>query len=56
MMSDKQEYLYQKIEKKVIANTSWYKSCPDYIASNLRKELPLRDYQSNAIRNFISFY
>ena len=55
-MSDKQEYLYQKIEKKVIANTSWYKSCPDYIASNLRKELPLRDYQSNAIRNFISFY
>lgn len=56
MMSDKQEYLYQKIEKKVIANTSWYKSCPDYIASNLRKELPLRDYQRNAIRNFISFY
>ncbi len=56
MMSDKQEYLYQKIEKKVIANTSWYKSCPDYIASNLRKELPSRDYQSNAIRNFISFY
>lgn len=56
MMSDKQEYLYQKIEKKVIANTSWYKSCPDYIASNVRKELPLRDYQSNAIRNFISFY
>lgn len=56
MMSDKQEYLYKKIEKKVIANTSWYKSCPDYIASNLRKELPLRDYQSNAIRNFISFY
>ena len=55
-MSDKQEYLYQKIEKKIIANTSWYKSCPDYIASNLRKELPLRDYQSNAIRNFISFY
>ena len=55
-MSDKQEYLYQKIEKKVIANTSWYKSCPDYIASNLRKELPLRDYQRNAIRNFISFY
>ncbi len=55
-MSDKQEYLYQKIEKKIIANTSWYKSCPDYIASNLRKEVPLRDYQRNAIRNFISFY
>ena len=55
-MSEKQEYLYQKIEKKIIEDTSWYKSCPDYIASNLRKELPLRDYQRNAIRNFISFY
>lgn len=55
-MPEKQEYLYQKIEKKIIANTSWYKSCPDYIVSNLRKEFSLRDYQRNAIRNFISFY
>lgn len=45
-----------KIEKKIIADTSWYKSIPDYIASNIRREFPLRDYQRNAIRNFISFY
>lgn len=55
-MSEKQEYLYQKIEKKIIADTSWYKSIPDYIANNIRREFPLRDYQRNAIRNFISFY
>lgn len=55
-MSEKQEYLYQKIEKKIIADTSWYKSIPDYIASNLRREFQLRGYQRNAIRNFISFY
>lgn len=55
-MSENQEYLYQKIEKKIIADTSWYKSIPDYIASNIRREFPLRDYQRNAIRNFISFY
>ena len=55
-MSENQEYLYQKIEKKRIADTSWYKSIPDYIASNIRREFPLRDYQRNAIRNFISFY
>lgn len=48
-MSEKQEYLYQKIEKKIIADTSWYKSIPDYIASNIRREFPLRDYQRNAI-------
>lgn len=55
-MSEKQEYLYQKINNKIIADTSWYKSIPDYIASNLRREFPLRGYQRNAIRNFISFY
>ena len=55
-MSEKQEYLYQKINNKIIVDTSWYKSIPDYIASNLRREFPLRGYQRNAIRNFISFY
>lgn len=55
-MSEKQEYLYQKINNKIIADTSWYKSIPDYIASNLRREFQLRGYQRNAIRNFISFY
>lgn len=55
-MSEKQEYLYQKINNKIVADTSWYKVIPDYIARNLRNEFPLRSYQSNAIRNFISFY
>lgn len=55
-MSEKQEYLYQKINNKIVADTSWYKVIPDYIARNLRNEFPLRSYQRNAIRNFISFY
>lgn len=52
----KEKYLHEKILDKRLENDSWYKALPNFITKNLNQNFELRRYQTEAIRNFISYF